>query len=1266
MKKFSLIKKIIARTGLYSIIVLALFASSLRLFSPLLADYKQDFETYLSNIFKSKIKVNSIKVTWLGLTPVVELDNISALAANERNKIFSLNKLAIGINISQSIYHWRLQPGLLYIDGAKINIVKTKQDKYLLKGLSSSFEPGQMGSDQQVFDNVTSWLIKQDKVRLKNIKLAYKSSKFKFEANIQRLKLINDESGHHFEGTLFLNNALNSKIRVIGHLKGSTLKTFSGKYYLSVNRLPLKLLNEFHEIPYINFAKGFSSVELWGDLNKNFKLDGQAIVRLENLRLNKKENSLKKIKISYLSGRVGFRYDKKNFSFYGNKFRLSPFGARELHNNFLIKRENKKFIIQASHIPLRALQKWWHFFALKDISLLNRSHFHGILRNFQLTFYNKKPVLLFTDFNNIGWHDYNNLSINELSGHMYLDSSNGYLNLDSNRASISLPHPYNLALSFNKLKGIYKWKKLNGFWRVTSDNSVANFDDISLASHFIFDWHGSLEQSYLDYDASLSGNNIEELKPYLSDSYIKKKLYNYLTNSIVSVPKLDGHIKVKGKLGDFPYQNKDGIFQINLYAHDAIMKFHKDWPKATHLDTRLVINKQDLIISASHGKLGGNKFSDVKVLISPLAEHVQHLYLMAHGELDTQKALEYIIQSPLNNKLKLLQYFSFKGKQKFDLELTIPLYPENNKNKVNGKIDFIENEILYKQLKKLKLNKLSGAVYFDEQGIKNSIVDASLFKHPVKINLGHKIDKGKDYLVIDAGGKMSIQTMLDKFFPVNLKDLVGVFNYSLSCLIPKDESSAEFSFSSDLLGVNSFLPDPLSKKSLSKIPLNINGDYKNNLMNLNIDLNSKVKAVTKVNFNNEKWLDAVIVAVNRELPKLTKPKGLYLTGKLSKFSLTPWMDWYSNHIPKGSSKENIFNNAFIDVDIASLRFNQYQLNNFQLQYYPRGNNKVAKMKNNIFSGVVTLPTDYIKSGFDVRLDYLNLKSNNKGMNSKVNPNDIPPFKADIQKLTYNNLPLGHLKFKAIKTSHGLLFNDISFMSKDYQAEFVSKWTKKAGKSSTEIKGYIQTFNLANLLKRFNTPPVVNSHRATLKINFKSNNDFPNLNLTNIRGNAQLELNRGKITKLSPDVERKLGLGKLISILSLQTLPRRLVLDFSDLSGKGFSFDSFKGDFNLKNGILSTKNSRLNGPVASVNMQGQLDINKHLYNLYLKVTPHVTASLPVVATIAGGPIAGVATWVASKILSQGVSQVTGYSYKITGPWLHPVVHQLSISKVKTKR
>ena len=100
--------------------------------------------------------------------------------------------------------------------------------------------------------------------------------------------------------------------------------------------------------------------------------------------------------------------------------------------------------------------------------------------------------------------------------------------------------------------------------------------------------------------------------------------------------------------------------------------------------------------------------------------------------------------------------------------------------------------------------------------------------------------------------------------------------------------------------------------------------------------------------------------------------------------------------------------------------------------------------------------------------------------------------------------------------------------------------------------------------------------------------------------------------------------------------------------------------------MSTQDSYLDGPVAYASMKGDLDLVRRMYDLNLSISPHITASLPVVATIAGGPIAGLAAWVANKIINQSMQKISAYSYKISGPWKEPIVQQLTIVKKIIKK
>ena len=82
-------------------------------------------------------------------------------------------------------------------------------------------------------------------------------------------------------------------------------------------------------------------------------------------------------------------------------------------------------------------------------------------------------------------------------------------------------------------------------------------------------------------------------------------------------------------------------------------------------------------------------------------------------------------------------------------------------------------------------------------------------------------------------------------------------------------------------------------------------------------------------------------------------------------------------------------------------------------------------------------------------------------------------------------------------------------------------------------------------------------------------------LAQVVGHVQLSLEKGQVIGLKP------GAGRVLGFTSIAALPRRLALDFSDLTDKGLAFDSVHGDFDLRDGNAYTENVLLKGPAAEI-------------------------------------------------------------------------------------
>src|SRR5438046_2327694 len=107
-----------------------------------------------------------------------------------------------------------------------------------------------------------------------------------------------------------------------------------------------------------------------------------------------------------------------------------------------------------------------------------------------------------------------------------------------------------------------------------------------------------------------------------------------------------------------------------------------------------------------------------------------------------------------------------------------------------------------------------------------------------------------------------------------------------------------------------------------------------------------------------------------------------------------------------------------------------------------------------------------------------------------------------------------------------------------------------------------------------------------------------MSLNHLSGTLGLQLTKGRIINLGNSTDAKMGLGRILNVFSLQSIPRRLSLDFSDVVESGYSFDSMKGTFALKNGNAFTRDARFDGPVARVELNGRLGLGVKDYDMVL--------------------------------------------------------------------
>ncbi len=154
-------------------------------------------------------------------------------------------------------------------------------------------------------------------------------------------------------------------------------------------------------------------------------------------------------------------------------------------------------------------------------------------------------------------------------------------------------------------------------------------------------------------------------------------------------------------------------------------------------------------------------------------------------------------------------------------------------------------------------------------------------------------------------------------------------------------------------------------------------------------------------------------------------------------------------------------------------------------------------------------------------------------------------------------------------------------------------------------------------------------------------DYPSMN-----GQFIVNVEDGQFLKADP------GLAKLLGVLSLQSLPRRLTLDFRDVFSEGFAFDFVRGDVKIEQGIASTNNLQMKGVNAAVLMEGSASLADETQNLRVMVVPEINAGTASLVLTAINPAIGLGSFLAQYFLRRPLAQATTQEFQIDGTWADP--------------
>jgi uncharacterized protein YhdP len=204
---------------------------------------------------------------------------------------------------------------------------------------------------------------------------------------------------------------------------------------------------------------------------------------------------------------------------------------------------------------------------------------------------------------------------------------------------------------------------------------------------------------------------------------------------------------------------------------------------------------------------------------------------------------------------------------------------------------------------------------------------------------------------------------------------------------------------------------------------------------------------------------------------------------------------------------------------------------------------------------------------------------------------------------------------------------------------------------TVLNFKLEVLDAGELLARFGMKEVVRKGHGKLEGQVAWMGSPFSLDYPSLSGAFAVNVETGQFLKADP------GIAKLFGVLSLQSLPRRLTLDFRDVFSEGFAFDFLRGDVLIEQGMAKTNNLQMKGVNAAVLMDGRADLARETADLKVVVVPEINAGTASLIATVINPAVGLGTFLAQLFLRKPLIEAATQEFHIDGNWADPKITKI---------
>lgn len=890
-----------------------------------------------------------------------------------------------------------------------------------------------------------------------------------------------------------------------------------------------------------------------------------------------------------------------------------------------------------------------------------------------------------------------------LTGRIAASDRGGSFSLASSRLTLQLPGYFTEPeMPFERLNMQAHWIFQENK-RLLLDVQKMDFVQEGLAGSFSGKHLMSLNrqagkpQGTIDISGRLNRLELQEVGRYLpiqTPDHLREWLDGALLGGVVK----DVRFKIKGELAQFPFHAQGnrhkGEFSVAGRIEDGKLNYAPGqlapdgkaplWPVIEQINGVIAFDRTRMEISAERANTSSVNLSHVKAVIPDLLS--QDMVLAVDGDAagPLQNFIRFTNDSPVAGWIgHFTEEARAGGDAKLALKLQLPLGHIIDA-KVRGTLQFAGNSVTLREAMP-PLTATNGKLDFHEKGFAIGGIKSIFLGGPVTIAGGTQRDGST---LVKADGNLSADGVRKTWStPVTQRSserITGSTRYSATIRVKNKQP--EIMVESSLVGLGLDFPAPLRKAANESLPLRfqLTGLPSTDTALVRDEIKLSLGSAISAGYEREKAADkdaqwrVVRGGIGVNVPAPQPDSGLIANVSMQSLDLDAWRRALSSVVPSGrpgdgeKQQDTLPIAQYIEPEVLAARAAELivmdrKLDNVVVGASHQKGGWQANIDSEQASGYLTWTESRSGRGLGrvtARLASLVIPKSAASdvtelLEGKNTSEQMPALDIVAENFELFGKNFGHLELLAHNargaSGREWRIGKLSIANADAELTASGKWTSREGENLSSLAYKLNIADAGRLLDRFGFVNVLRGGKGKMdgEINWKGLPfafDIPTLS-----GHLRLDLAAGQFLKVDQGAQ---GAAKLLGVLSLQSLPRRLTLDFRDVFSEGFAFDGVSAEATIAQGVVKTDNFKMRGVSATVLIDGIADVAREAANLHVVVIPEINAgAASVVYGLAVNPVIGVGTFLAQLFLREPLMKAFTFEYQVTGPWREPVVTKL---------